>query len=81
MAAKPILRTTDGRTVRVEMPAGPWTWTPDEAVEIAAEVSRAAARARRLPADHRDRHINLIASCVLCRFEANEEPDRLDWTR
>jgi len=71
------LSTSDGRLVRVEF--GAYSFRPREAVELSALIQRAANYADDLPSLH-ERHVNLTATCPLCRFEAGAQTDRLDWS-
>ena len=70
------LRSTDGRTVRVEF--GPYTFTPREARDVLYGLGQAAEYADRLPGIH-ERHVNLLASCPLCVHEAGGQLDRLTY--
>lgn len=64
----------DGRDVRIDF--AQYTMSPAEAQSFAYELTSAVALARRLPDIH-ERHVNLMASCALCRFEAGAQTDRL----
>lgn len=70
------LRSTDGRTVRVEF--GPYSFTAAEAHDAATNLIRAAQYADRLP-DIDQRHGTLLASCPLCVYEAGGQLDRLTY--
>lgn len=67
-------RSTDGQTVRVEF--GSYTFSTAEALAFAAELQRGASWADRAPHMH-ERHVDLLASCPLCVYEAGGQPDRL----
>lgn len=70
------LRSTDGRTVRVEFEH--LTFSVRETEDFARELLDAASIANSLPAIH-ERHVNLLASCPLCVHEAGSQPDRLTY--
>lgn len=72
----PTLRSTDGRTVRVEV--GPYSFTSADAHAFAFALSRVASSAENA-ADRHERHVDLLASCALCRYEAGSQPDRLTY--
>ena len=74
MSVPITLRSTDGRNVRVEF--APFSLSPDEAMEFASALMGEAQYARRLP-DFHEKHVNLLASCALCRGEAGAQTDRL----
>ncbi|MEY2667635.1 MAG: hypothetical protein RJA59_273, partial [Pseudomonadota bacterium] len=66
-----------GRSARVDF--GYFTLSPSEAIDFARDLLDAARRAERLPSLHQN-HVNLKASCALCRHEAGSQIDRLDWS-
>lgn len=70
------LRSTDGRTVRIEF--GQYTFSPAEAREFAAELLESVALAHDLPSQH-ERHTDLLARCPLCVHEAGHQTDRLTY--
>jgi hypothetical protein len=65
----------NGRDVRIDF--AQYTMSPAEAQSFAYELNTAVTLARRLPDIHALRHVNLMASCALCRFEAGAQTDRL----
>jgi len=73
---KITLESTDGREVRVRF--GPYTLSPREARDFAFELGQEAGRAEQLPDIH-ERHVDLQASCALCRGEAGAQTDRLTY--
>lgn len=68
--------SADGRTVRVRF--GPFSLSTSEALTFAAELGRAASWAENADSRH-ERHVDLLASCPLCVFEAHGQTDRLTW--
>jgi len=73
---KITLESPDGREVRVRF--GPYTLSPREARDFAYELGQEAGRAENLPDIH-ERHVDLQASCALCRGEAGAQTDRLTY--
>lgn len=58
--------------------SGANSYSPSEARDMAFQLQHMADTADRLPAQH-ERHVNLMAYCPLCVFEAGDQPDRLTW--
>ncbi len=61
------LRSTDGKTVRVEFDV--FTFSENEAHDFAFQLVDASGRASNFPDWHQN-HVNLRASCPLCVYEA-----------
>lgn len=70
------LRSLDGKTVRVEFDGR--TLTDEEAHDFAFDLVRAAGEASNKP-DHHQNHVNLLADCPLCVYEAGAQTDRLTY--
>lgn len=68
------LVSTDGRTVRIRF--GMYDLSESEAHDFAFDLVRASAEAANKP-DHHQNHVNLLANCPLCVFEAGSQTDRL----
>jgi len=73
---KITLESTDGREVRLRF--GPYTLSPREARDFVRELLSSMDWAESLPSIH-ERHVDLQASCALCRYEAGAQTDRLTY--
>jgi hypothetical protein len=73
---KITLESRDGREVRVTF--GPYTLSTSEAASFARALLAAVREAHDLPSIH-ERHVDLQASCALCRGEAGAQTDRLTY--
>lgn len=72
--ATPVAYSPDGRSVRVMV--GDLSLSPVEARDFARALLEEASYADGLRDIH-ERHVDLRASCALCRYEAGSQIDRL----
>jgi len=68
------IRSTDGRSILVEF--GPYALDLRDARDLAYALQVAVGAAEAAETVH-ERHANLMARCVLCRYEAGTQLDRL----
>jgi hypothetical protein len=71
------LRSNDGRTVRLDFDGLTWIDTKG-ARDFASDLLAAISQADNAPELH-ERHVNLMASCPLCVYEAHGQLDRLTY--